>query len=192
MVDESFFNVEFYRIILSVVIGGIISFSSVLLVEFVKNRKQKAEKKKKLYVQLISTINQMKRIEKYSLQSSLVFNYHRRYFELDENEVSKQQAEYNLTISNEYNEKLSEKAEKFESLCMEYQIYFKKDEKFDSIADDLNNWPRPDSPKYYEITNITDLNAKKSKDFESLTNFILNHWDDLLEKLEDHIKVKLL
>ncbi|PQJ79592.1 hypothetical protein [Polaribacter porphyrae] len=192
MTESTFFNIEFFKTLISVLIGGVISLSSVLIVEFIKNKRQKKEDKKKLYVDLISTINQMRRIEIYSLQTSLTFNFHRRNFEINENDISKQQAEYNLNLSNEYNDKLTEKAQKLDSLCLEYQIFYEKDNKFNEVVNDLNNWPRPNSPNFSNINTVLELNSKFSKDFKSLTKFTSDFWTSSAEKINNQIKKNLI
>ena len=192
MNNETFFNIEFYRTLLSVLIGGLISLGSVLIVEYSKNRKEKTERKRAIFNGLISTINQIRRIEIKFGQSGLGFSYQKRIFELENDNLAKQQAEYNQRIRDESIDQIISKAEVLDSFSIKYKILKGKDEKFDEIMRGINNWPRPNSPDYSDIKSTSELNQKFDNDFKLFKQQTEKYWYEIVEKMNKHLTEELL
>jgi len=157
---ETFLNIDFFRTLISVLIGGIISLGSVLIIERLKNKKELKTKKRDIYNGLISIINTLRRIELNLLQHGIYFNYHKIIFIFDKDEKTKQQAEYHQLNKDNGINKIIEKSEQLDLYKLDYKIHIGKDKKFDELMKYFEQWPRPESPNYSKIETLVELNEK--------------------------------
>ncbi|WP_218598689.1 hypothetical protein [Polaribacter sp. NJDZ03] len=191
MTSDSIINIDFFRTILSVIIGGVISLTSVLLIELRKSKKDKTERQKALYAKLIGTLNSLRRIEKTCIQDDMGYAYNRQCFEMTKDDISKRQAEYHLQRRNDAILNMNSKAEEFDSLCIQYELEYGTDTVFDKVTQELKNWPRPKKIRYFEVVSLDELNKKYENDTKKLSNYAQEYWDKRIKTLITHIKDKL-
>ena len=191
MTSDSIINIDFFRTILSVIIGGVISLTSVLLIELRKSKKDKTERQKALYAKLIGTLNSLRRIEKTCIQDDMGYAYNRQCFEMTKDDISKRQAEYHLQRRNDAILNMNSKAEEFDSLCIQYELEYGTDTVFDKVTQELKNWPRPKKIRYFEVVSLDELNKNYENDTKKLSNYAQEYWDKRIKTLITHIKDKL-
>ncbi|WP_166386251.1 hypothetical protein [Polaribacter sp. 11A2H] len=191
MTSDSIINIDFFRTILSVIIGGVISLTSVLLIELRKSKKDKTERQKALYAKLIGTLNSLRRIEKTCIQDDMGYAYNRQCFEMTKDDISKRQAEYHLQRRNDAILNMNSKAEEFDSLCIQYELEYGTDTVFDKVTQELKNWPRPKKIRYFEVVSLDELNKNYENDTKKLSNYAQEYWDKRIKTLIIHIKDKL-
>jgi hypothetical protein len=189
---ETFLNIDFFRTLMSVLIGGLISLGSILIIEKLKIKKEQKEKKRRVYNGLISTINSLRRTEITTLQNGVFFNYHKRAYIFDNDEKNKQQGEYHQQNKDKGIDKISEKSEKLDLYALEYKNYIKNDTEFDALINYFFNWPRPLPPDYTKTETLKELNKIQKSDLYQVSKFTKNYWDIGVENLNNHISKKLL
>jgi hypothetical protein len=189
---ETFLNIDFFRTLISVLIGGLISLGSILIIEKLKTKKEQKEKKRRVYNGLISTINSLRRTEITTLQNGVFFNYHKRVYIFDNDQKFKEQGEYHQQNKDKGIDKISEKSEKLDLYALEYKNYIKNDKEFDALINYFFNWPRPLPPNYTKIETLKELNKIQESDSFEVSKFTKNYWDIGVENLNNHISKKLL
>ena len=192
MLDESFFNVEFFRTLFSVLTGGFISLVSIFIIEFIKNRQKTKEDKKLLYNKLLVTLKQIGRIDFAIIEHRIAFNFHRRNFEIRNDDVHKEQAEYTLKLCNEGIIRINTKLEEFDSLVIKYGLYFENDVVFEEISKEILDWTRPLSPNYFEIKSLKELHEKFRSDIDENRNKVYEFYLTSGQKMKNHISKKLI
>lgn len=190
--NDPFINIDFFRTLISVLIGGIISLGSVLIIENVKTRKELKTKKRAIYNGLISIINTLRRIELNLLQHGIYFNYHKTVFIFDKDEKTKQQAEYHQTNKDNGINKIIEKSEQLDLYKLDYKVHIGEDKKFDELMRYFEQWPRAESPNYSKIETLKELNKKLEIDTFEKLSFTKDYWFKGVENLDEHISKKLL
>jgi hypothetical protein len=190
--SETFINIDFFRTLISVLIGGLISLGSVLIIESLKIKKERKTKKRTIYNGLISIINTLRRIEMNLLEHGIYFNYHKTIFKFDKDEKAKEQAVYHqLNKDNKIN-KIIDKSEQLDLYKLDYKIHIGEDKKFDELMRYFEQWPRPESPNYSKIETIVELNKKLKIDQSEKLNFTKDYWYEGVVNLDNHISKKLL
>jgi hypothetical protein len=190
--SETFLNIDFFRTLISVLIGGIISLGSILIIERLKNKKELKTKKRAIYNGLISIINTLRRIELNLLQHGIYFNYHKTIFIFDKDEKTQQQAEYHQLNKDNGINKIIEKSEQLDLYKLDYKIHIGEDKKFDELMRYFEQWPRPESPNYSKIETLVELNEKLKIDTSEKLNFTKDYWYKGVVNLDNHISKKLL
>lgn len=189
---DNFLNIDFFRTLSSVIIGGLISLVAVLFIENLKTKKELIEKKRGIYNGLILTLNSLRRLEINTLQHGVAFRFHMSYYQFNNDQKTKEQAEYHQQNKDNGIAKEIEKSEQLDLYILDYKIYIGKDEKFDEIIKKFQDWPRPAPPNYSKIKNVTELSSRMKIDAQEITKFTTEYWNAEIANLTEHLSKKLL